>query len=331
MVEERERACDEEVLGMGSQPRVYADAILNVCKLYVESPVAGVSGIAGADLKKRIVAIMNSRVANELSLAKKAALALVTFAVLALPIVVGIITAPAITAQSGDPVTAKFEVASIRPATQDSNHDFDSDRGRCVVHNFTLKHLIAQAYDIYPGLISGGPKWVDTDSFDINAKIPEEFAQPSHDVVPLMVQSLLADRFQLVVHREPRQVSGYELVVIEKGSKLQRAKPDAKGSNLHTNNTHLKAENVTMTAFAKSLSRNHDVGKLVVDKTGLTDGFNFELDWVSEKLASNADGSSADPPLIFTALQEQVGLKLRPAKITVPAIVIDRAEKPSEN
>lgn len=140
-----------------------------------------------------------------------------------------------------------------------------------------------------------------------------------------MIQSLLADRFQLIIHREPQQISGYALVVAKKGPKMERAKPDQKDSHTDSNNTHLRAENVTMEAFANHLS--YDIEKLVVDKTGLTGGFNFELDWVPERLESSSD----DRTSIFTALQEQLGLKLESAKVSTLAIVVDRAEKPDSN
>jgi uncharacterized protein (TIGR03435 family) len=111
LVEERERACDEGVLSLGSEPQVYAEAILNVCKLYVESPLACVSGVTGSDLKKRIEAIMTNRMVFRLNFAKKAALAVAGIAALAVPIVVGTMNAPRLRAQSPP--------AAIAPALSD--------------------------------------------------------------------------------------------------------------------------------------------------------------------------------------------------------------------
>jgi len=226
---------------------------------------------------------------------------------------------------------AQFEVASIRPAKQDGEIDSSTDRGFFRTHNLTLKRLIARAWDVNIEEIYGGPNWVDSDSYDINAGIPEEFAQQRREKVPQMIQSLLADRFQLVIHREPRRISGYELVVAKKGSRMERAKPDEEGSGVDGNNTHLTVKNVTMEAFARNLSRVRDIGKVVVDKTGLTGGFNFELDWTPERLESGPEAPSQDRPSIFTAVQEQLGLKLESAKVSVLAIVIDSAKKPDEN
>jgi len=113
---------------------------------------------------------------------------------------------------------------------------------------------------------------------------------------------------------------------------MEKAKPDQKdSSSMNSSNSSLKAQNKTMEAFARYLSRNRDVGKMVVDKTGLSGRFKFELDWMPDRLVSNPEPSSDDRPSIFTALQERLGLKLESAKIPVSAIVIDRAEKPSGN
>jgi uncharacterized protein (TIGR03435 family) len=217
---------------------------------------------------------------------------------------------------------AAFEVAAIHASKDDGDHDSSSDQGLFRTHNLTLKRLMAMAYEVDVRQIMGGPSWVDSDSYDITARIRAEFAQ--REKLPELIQSLLADRFQLAIHREPRQIPGYELVVAKKGPKMERAKPDQVGSNIRSRNTHLTAENVTMEAFARSLSRNRDIGELVVDKTGLTGGFMFELDWTPER----ADPPSDDRPSIFTALQQQLGLKLDTAKVPIMAVVIDRAEKP---
>jgi uncharacterized protein (TIGR03435 family) len=128
--------------------------------------------------------------------------------------------------------------------------------------------LIASAWEVDTAQIFGGPNWLDSDSFDITARIPAEFAQQTREKVPEMIQSLLADRFQLIIHREPQQISGYALVLARNGPKMERAKSDDNGSHADSNNTHLTAKNVTMEALARRLSRNRDIGKPVVDKTG---------------------------------------------------------------
>jgi uncharacterized protein (TIGR03435 family) len=235
-------------------------------------------------------------------------------------------------AQTSPESRVEFEVAAIRPARQDDNHDSDTNRGRYRAHNLTLKQLVAHAYDIDVKLISGGPKWVDSDIWDIDAKIPAESLQRTRDTVPRMLRSLLDDRFRLVIHREPQQISGFALVLGKTGPKMEQDRQN-EGSKMHTRNAHLLAEGVTMEDLAKYLSRSRDVGKLVVDKTGLPGRFKFELEWKPERTGPTApqEPASDDRAPIFTALQTSLGLKLQSAKIPISQIIIDRAEKPGEN
>jgi len=230
------------------------------------------------------------------------------------------------------PQKVEFEVASIHPAKEDGDHDSDSDRAWYRTHNLTLKRLIAIAYDVDMRQILGGPNWIDSDAYDIAAKIPTEYASDSREKMPKMIQSLLADRFHLAIHRAPLKLSGYALVLAKKGPKMERSETGKTGSSTSTQRGHMRAQNVTMEIFAKRLSRNPQVGKLVEDQTGLKDRYNFELEWdVTNPLTAKADTASSDRPSIFTALQDRLGLKLEPAKIQVDAIVVDHAEKPDDN
>jgi uncharacterized protein (TIGR03435 family) len=231
------------------------------------------------------------------------------------------------------PVTEKkaaFEVAAIRPAKDDGNHSSNSDKGLYRTHNLTIKELIARAYDVDIAQVYGGPNWVDSDSYDITARIPEEFAQQTRDKLPQMIESLLSERFQLVIHREPKQVSGYALVLTKKGPKMEPAKADEKGSGTSTNNQHLKAHNLTMEAFARYLTRNREIGMPVVDKTGLAGSFNFEMEWKPDQLQGKPEAAADDRPSLFTAI-EGLGLELKSARVPIVTVVIDRAEKPREN
>jgi bla regulator protein BlaR1 len=168
LMEERERACDEEVLRQGSEPEVYAGGILKICELYLESPLPCVAGVTGANLRKRIEAIMSNRVVTRLSNAKKFALVTAGAAALAAPILVGVLTAPAILAQStqgADQSTkgaaAQFEVASVKPcvieddAGRGNGKSGGSGRirwtpGRLEISCATLDNLIRDAYLSYP-------------------------------------------------------------------------------------------------------------------------------------------------------------------------------------
>lgn len=219
----------------------------------------------------------------------------------------------------------EFEVASIHLAKDDGNHDSDTDRGRYLAHNLTLKRLIAIAWDIDESAVLGGPAWTSSDSYDINAKIPEHAARWTREQNLHMLEALLTERFQLKFHRETRQVSGYFLAVAKTGSKMTPAKPGPDDSSTSSNQTYLRATNLPMDAFARRLSRNRDIGKVVVDKTGLTGRFDFELEW------SPVQAESGNHPSIFTAIQEQLGLRLEAAKVPLQAVIIDGAEKPSDN
>lgn len=220
-----------------------------------------------------------------------------------------------------------FEVASIRLSQDDGNHDSDTNRGRFQTHNVTLRFLIARAFDVDENEVLGGPKWVATDGWDINAAIPQGLSNLTPEQVMQMLRALLEERFHLTTHRDPREVSGYNLTVGGAGPKMASAKTSDRGSEFNSHNTHLEARYVNMEQVARRLSRNRDIGKIVVDKTGLPadQRFDFDLDWAP------AQQDDADKPYIFTALQEQVGLKLVGAKVTVQAVLIDRAERPDAN
>jgi len=218
----------------------------------------------------------------------------------------------------------EFEVASIRPAENDNHQSVHRDRGRFTTHNLTLKRLVALAYDLDVKQVSGGPNWVDSDSYDINAKIPDAIAGKTE--VPDMVQSLLAERFHLAVRRETREVPGFVLVPGKKGTRLTPA-TQSEDSSMHTNNAEMKAQGISMDEFAKRLGR--ILEKPVADRTGLTGTFDFELKWSTERLDAKPDADTG--PSIFTAIQEQLGLKLESAKIQQLSVAIEHAEKPDAN
>jgi uncharacterized protein (TIGR03435 family) len=216
----------------------------------------------------------------------------------------------------------EFEVASIHRAVEDFGANIHGDKGHYRVHNFTLKRLIAMAWGVDGSEVIGGPNWVGSDHWDITAKMPAEYAtRPQDQFLKKMIQNLLADRFRLTIHRETRQVSGFALVVAKNGPKMAVATPHEE-NQLQGDNRYLKATDFTMEELAHILSVD---GRLVVDKTGLTGGYDFEIHCAMD------NDSSSDQPSIFTALQEQLGLKLESAKIPIQAVVIDRADKPKEN
>jgi uncharacterized protein (TIGR03435 family) len=223
----------------------------------------------------------------------------------------------------------QFEVASIKPTNSASN-SFSSglatSNGRLTATNVTLKRCIMGAYGLGPNQIFGGPDWLETDRFDIAAKAD----QPVGDRIQMtMMQALLADRFKLQLHRETRPVSTYIMEVAKNGPKLEQG--DGHGSKTDNGRGNLVITNATMDRFAEILSRQMDLP--VVNRTGIDGVFNLKLKWTPESTKSSKpeDGTVAEGPSIFTAIQEQLGLRLHAQKIPLEVLVIDHAEKPSEN
>jgi uncharacterized protein (TIGR03435 family) len=207
-------------------------------------------------------------------------------------------------------------------------------KGRISAKNVTLKRCVRGAYDIPEPQIVGGPKWVDQDRYYIEAKA----AGPAGDhELMLMLQTLLADRFKLVLHREQRAMPGYRLVLAKGGLKAQASAPDGNSVG-HSGRGHIDAQGCSMAQLALKLSE--AVQRPVLDATGVAGKFDLKLEWTpddmqakppsSEQRVGNALEASAAPS-IFVALQEQLGLRLEPWKVPAEVLVIDSAEKPSEN
>jgi uncharacterized protein (TIGR03435 family) len=227
----------------------------------------------------------------------------------------------------------EFEVASIKLAGPQPNDGRlhtrmsvwaakDNQPGKLDYYNISLAEIIEQAYRIQENQIEGADSLIP-DRFDIHAIIP---AETTADQVPPMLQTLLRDRFKLALHRETRQLPVYALTTAKNGSKLKPAE-SASGITSDTNRTnwHVSAK-TTMPQFAEFLARKLD--RLVVDETGLSGAFEIALDAAPYSLDGSQDAAG---PSIFTALQEQLGLKLEARKAPVEILVVDRAEGPSEN
>jgi len=365
--QERELACDEEVLRLGSESRVYAQSILRVCELYLESPVECVAGVSGSNLRRRIEGIMTNQIVRKLNGGRKLLLAGVGTLAVAVPIGIGVMNAPAVRAQSQPAAaTPRFEVASIkRNLSGRAGWDgFKISRGSFTVANASVQMLMEGAFHLQKARISGGPAWFASDRFDINAKGDPN---ASRQQVLQMLQSLLMDRLMLVMHRETKDFPIYALVPLKKGSsKLRKPKegvcaaqtepradprtpPDqvdfmqsipcggvaAVGS---PQGGFLWGKSVSLSSIADALSNLTD--RPVVDRTGLSGAFEFELRWMSEgaqlphdenERPQDTSPSTEAPSSIFVAVQEQLGLKLEPTKGPVEILVIDHLERPSDN
>jgi bla regulator protein BlaR1 len=388
MMEERERACDEEVLRRGSKPEIYAESILKTCQFYLESPLACMSGITGADLKRRIVRIMTPLAARELSFARKALLAVAGAVAVAGPVVFGLANAPESRAQSqadsGAPLPS-FEVASIKPDRSGTGKaGIQVTPGRFNATNITPKLLIDFASDIKDPQLSGAPGWISTERYDVEAKeedsadLARRTPEQREKQLRLMMRSLLADRFKLKLVHQTKELPVYALVVAKGGPKIKESAgtPDDAGPNppgppvqlgpkgkdqpyaiqkdpwipggpkrmAMMRPGQLTMSDVPVSLLADSLSRM--VGRNVIDKTGLKGNYDATLQWTPDPGQGQMFGGppggpdgkplpepppDASGPDIFTAVQEQLGLKLESEKGPVDTYAIESIEKPSEN
>jgi uncharacterized protein (TIGR03435 family) len=193
--------------------------------------------------------------------------------------------------------------------------------------NVTLQRCIMGAYGLGPNQILGGPGWLDSDRYEIIAKAEQPVGD---DVLMTMLRSLLAERFKLAIHRETKTIQAFVLEVTKNGPKLERAED---GESITRNGRGLiDAKTITMDRFAEVLSRRMDLP--VVNHSGLEGIFNLKLEWTPEStkpVKPGTDGLATEGgPSIFTAIQ-QLGLRLRLQKTPVEVLVIDHAEKPSQN
>lgn len=238
----------------------------------------------------------------------------------------------------------RFDVASVKQNL--SSVEGGSVRltpgGRLVARNAPLRLLISAAYDVRDFQLFGGPAWMASDHFDIEAKTA---GNPTQEQISQMLQGLLADRFHLMVHRETRELPIYRLLVAKGGSRLQPAKegqctsmvpPPAKFDpatlrpcgGFNSNVGMMLGGSVATAKLAAALSRT--LGRTVMDETGLEGSYDISLHWTPDDTLPAAANASNDPSF-FTALQEQLGLRLEPGKGPVEVLVVDRAEKPSQN
>lgn len=234
-----------------------------------------------------------------------------------------------------------FEVATIRPVDPQPNEGRFikmESANRFVAKSYTVKLLIAAAYDLNPKAISGGPTWIDTDRFDISAVTAGE-ARPTRDQQMAMLRALLTERFALTFHRQQKQFAIYLLTLSGDGAKLKSSgasanDPSSVISTVYPGRIVMPARNASMGDFASVLQR-AVLDRPVVNKTGLTGRYDFDLDWSPSGREFGGDipaaGEDASSPPLFTAVQQQLGLKLEATHGPAEAFVIDEVERPSAN
>jgi uncharacterized protein (TIGR03435 family) len=223
-----------------------------------------------------------------------------------------------------------FAVTSVKPSVDEPGFSgIETKRGRLLANGVTLKRCILSAYGLAPSQVVGGPEWLDFDRFEIAAKSEEPIEDS--DLMMAMLRGLLLERFKLVVHSETRKMSAFVLDSAKRGPKLTKVEAGEAGTNTISNDAGkiIDAHHTSMDKFAKILARQVDLP--VINQTGLDGVYNFKLQWTPDTLRVTKRAEGRDGPSIFTAIQEQLGLRLRAQKAQVEVLVIDSASKPSEN
>src|SRR6185312_15664413 len=234
--------------------------------------------------------------------------------------------------------SVRFEVASVRMRAPDAVVVMvggGPEGSRLSLEAMSLVDRICWAYDVKAMQVAGGPSWARQQRdrsildggvrrFDIAAKA-EDGSSPLVGDFRRMMQTLLAERFGLAVHREPRETAVYGLVVDKKGVKFSESAPEAKGILRMSGRGRIIGSGATMSQFVGWFSNANGVDRPVVDETGLGGRYDFTLEWANPQNAADMR------PSIFTAMPEQLGLRLEPRRVQMEYVVIDRAELPGGN
>ena len=348
---ERELACDEAVLELGSQRHTYAESILKVCEFCLSSPLTCVSGVTGSDLKKRMVHIMTDHVVRKLSFARRILLWTAAGLAIALPIAFGLLNATPGRAESAVGTAPKYVDVSINPHSEDSNGVIRTKvmislmDASFMARGVSAQSLVELAYRVQDTQLVQAPEWLGSAKYDIDAKVDgaaaNQWGKLTEDqrgaLSQQMLRTLLAERFKLKVHQEALDLPAYVLTVADGGSKLTK-EPDGVHGMMQLGMGELTSHGTPLDLLTSQLSLR--LGRPVVDKTGLTGKYAYSLHWTPDadevarlqhntlEPAANPLPASSAPPLL-TAIQEQLGLTLQPVTTRVQVLVIDHAERPS--
>lgn len=353
LIRERERACDEEVLRLGTRPETYAESILKTCQYFLESPLRCAAGVTGADLKRRVEEIMTRHLASiPLARWKVRALACAGATAIGAPVIVGILlSAPTLRAQF-EPITAatpRFEVVSVKRSVPDNpeNGTLRPRPGGLTAVGVSVAALIRSAYRLQAAQLVGAPSWVNDEQYDIHARAPGA----TRAEIDVMRRALLYDRFGMRAHAETRELPVYALMPVKPGVLGRGLKAagecaagppvDAPGQPLpcgvlQSGAGQLNAAGVTMESLASivmNMAQYTGVDRIVLDRTRLTGSYFFQLRFRpvgrggGPLVAPNAD--ALQRPDFFTALREELGLKLEGQSTPIEVLVIDRIERPT--
>lgn len=362
MIEERERACDESVVALGGSPDTYAEGILKTCRFCVGSALSCVAGVTGADLKKRVVDIVTVHTLIRVTWRKKLLIGAAALCAVTAPILLGQLQDSTATIDSG----FTFDVSSVKPNKSGKWSPLPSGPGRFSSSNTTLRALIQWAYHVHDFQLSGGPSWINSDRFDIEAETDRSEAVALQKLTPVqqalekkqMLQTVLVDRFKLRLHHEMKELPIDSLVVVKAGripeddgdcGSLGGAPPNPPLPPVPANAIgsascggvwmapgHLGGRRVPITTLVDFLP--NVTQRIVINKTNLIGEFDINLAWTPDDPRPGGYPGlphqfipDPDGPSLSTALEEQLGLKLESGKGPVDVLVIDSVEKPLPN
>lgn len=343
---EREHCCDDMAVAVCGSAYEYASALAEMEQVRDQIPAPALAA-NGGELPGRIRRVLGREERSSRSSGGIAAAALA----IAIAGAAAIVSAHA-ASQEAPPA---FEVASIKRDVGGEHIFYRRPFPTLHIEDATLKDLVILAYGVHDFEVTGGPGWIDADLYNIDAKA-ETHPTPNTQFVSLQkrrLQTLLRDRFHLAIHRETKELPVYELTVVKGGPKMQPATcierltgdtavepgktPEDYCGPTGGGRGHIDSPDASMGFLADILSG--ELARTVIDKTGITGAFRFQLTYTADVPADASPDAAAPrpavapdlPPDLFTAIQEQFGLKLESAKGPVEVLVIDHAERPSEN
>ena len=255
-------------------------------------------------------------------------------------IVVGMLTAstfgqiPAIGHSGGPTADLRFQVATVKPSRPEESRTVQIRGNLFVTTATSVFDLLKYAYGFHEQEIARGPEWLKTQKFDVVGD-PETQTRPSSDDFKKMVRNLLTDRFHLAAHYETRDLAVFEIVPVKSGPKLTKSTRPSDGiPSVSYAPGRLSVANATLADFAAFLQR-FATDRPVVDRTGITGKYDLTLRWLPDELQTKADhqgeNDNGSLPGLFTAIQEQLGLKLKVERSPAQVFVVDHIDAPTEN
>jgi bla regulator protein BlaR1 len=321
LVEERERGCDESVLGAGHVPESYAEGILKVCEHCLESRLPCVAGVTGANLRRRVEDIMKNRRIRPLTCARKLLITAAACATIAVPVAFGVLGSPP-RAQSAAPGAGRpgYRNVSIRLGPAEAGQSVRLSRGpheeQLVLLLPSLRRLIAWAYGVAEEQVEGGD-WSRQPAYSITVDDSgEETVEASQRLA--MLQDLLAQHFGLVIRRKQKQMDGYVLLIGPRGPKLAPHPKSRASRHLLwvSRNSGIQGTNSPLSGLVSYLQV--VLHAPVVDQTGLQGNYDFRGTWAH------------DPAAAMKGIQEQLGLRLEARPVTAEVIEVVRLKSPQE-